>query len=132
MKHFESRSISVEKPAESIYDRFTDFNNFRDLIPMDKVEKFDCTASSCLFVIKGMPEIALEIIEKQPFSKVEYATKDAKPIDMHFGFNINTTSENTSDIVLYIDANVDGFMAMAVSKPLQNLLNMMADKLEKN
>ncbi|MCK9303066.1 MAG: hypothetical protein PHU62_01285 [Bacteroidales bacterium] len=129
MKHFSTKQLSVKQSAEVIYNKFSDFNNFKDMLPVEKMDHFDCTASTCKFTLKGMPEICLNIIENIPDQKVVYATQDQKPIDIRLGFDIDKTGTETSEITLYIDADIDGVTAMMLSKPLQNMLDKMAEKI---
>ncbi|MDL2227360.1 hypothetical protein LJC30_00540 [Odoribacter sp. OttesenSCG-928-L07] len=130
MKNFKSKPVIVERSAGDIYEKFTDFNNFKGMLPPDKVERFECTATECTFSIKGAPDITLIIAEAIPNKKIVYGTKDQKPLDLQFGFDISSVSENSSELVLYINAGVDGFMATMISKPLQNLVDTMAEKIE--
>jgi hypothetical protein len=100
------------------------------MLPPDKIERFECTATECTFSIKGAPDITLDIIEAIPDKKIVYGTKDQKPIDIQFGFDMQPVSENSSELILSINANVDGFMAAMIAKPLQNLVDTMAEKIE--
>ena len=130
MKHFESKPIVVNSPAVAVYSRFSDFNNMRNIMP-DRVEEFSSTQSTCTFKLKGLPDITLDMIETVPNSKIVYATHDQKPVDIKMGITIMEVDSTTSKIVMYIDAMVDGVIGAMLSKPLQNMLDMMAEKLEK-
>ena len=130
MKSFSSKKIVVERSANDIFTKFSDFNNFKDMLPPDKVEKFECTASECTFTIVGAPDITLCITEIIPNKKIVYGTKDQKPIDLQFSFDISSISDISSEMILHINAEVDGFMGMILSKPLQNLVDTMAEKIE--
>lgn len=129
MKTITSKPIIVERSSEDIYEKFSDFNNFREMLPPDKVERFECTATECTFSIQNAPDITLNIVEAIPNQKIVFGTKDQKPIDLQFGFKFHAVSDNSSELIIYIDAEIDGFMAIMLAKPLQNLVDTMAEKI---
>ena len=131
MKHFESKSVTLSRPADVIYDKFSDFNNFRGLIPDDRIEKFECTETSCTISAKGIPDFTLDIMEKIPWRRIVYNTHGQKPLDIRFGFDIKSLDVNSTEIRIFIDADVNGLTGTMLSRPFQNLIDMMADNLEK-
>ena len=130
MKHFESRPVKVSQSADAIYGKFSDFNNFRGILP-DQIDSFACTETSCTFTAKGMPDIVLDMKERVPGKRVVYSTHEQRPIDVKLGMDICNNDGDASEIKLFIDADVDGVTSAMLSKPFQNLLEMMANKLEK-
>ncbi len=132
MKSFSSRTIKIEKPASEIFEKLSDFNNFKDMIPSDKVEDFDCTATTCSFTVKGLQRVNVRVKEVVDNKKIVYETVDGKPVEMTFGFDLFEISDNNSEMKINIDVQVDGLMSGIISRPINNMLNMMADKLESN
>ncbi len=130
MKHFESKPVKVSRPADIVYDIFSDFNNFKGLIATDRIESFTCTQTTCTIKAKGLPDITLDMKECTQGKRVVYCTHDQRPINIELGVDIDRNNDVSSQVQFFINADIEGVTSMMLSKPLQNLLDMMANKLE--
>jgi carbon monoxide dehydrogenase subunit G len=130
MKNFTSRTIKIQKSASEIFEKLSDFNNFKDMIPADKVEDFDCTATTCSFTVKGLQNVDIKIKELVSNKKVVYETVDGKPVEMTFGFDVFEISDNNSEVKINVNLQAEGLMSNIISRPINNMLKIVADKLE--
>ena len=130
MKHFESKPVVVSRSASAVYDIFFDFNNFRGFLPTDRIEQFSCTQTSCTITAKGLPTITLDMTERVPQKRVLYSTHDQRPMDIRLGLDINALSDTSSELKFFIDAEIEGVTSMMLSKPFQNLLDTIANKIK--
>jgi len=68
--NLESPKVTVEKPAQYIFDALTDVKHFEKLMP-DSIAKFEVIGDDAfIFGLKGMPEIKLKMKEKVVPNKV--------------------------------------------------------------
>ena len=70
-------------------------------------------------------------MEKIPWRRIVYNTHGQKPLDIRFGFDIKSLDVNSTEIKIFIDADVNGLTGTMLSRPFQNLIDMMADNLER-
>mgnify|MGYP001046667924 FL=1 len=102
-----------------------DFNNFKHLLPEDKIQNFECTAEQCSFAIKGLMPLTIKIKERLPKSRITFETTGiAKFV---FTLHINLLENNTSNVELEGDMNP--FIKAMAEKPLRELVNTMSSKL---
>ena len=53
MLHLESKTVTVNKSAEELFDQLRDFKNFNQLMP-DSVQKFEADDNSFMFQIASL------------------------------------------------------------------------------
>lgn len=128
--NLESPKVSVEKPAQYIFDQLTDVKNFEKLMP-DSIAKFEVTdADSFIFGLKGMPEIKLRIKEKNAPNRILLgAASDKLPFSLEA--KIESTGENTSDVQLFFEGEFNAMMAMMVKGPISKFLETLASNMHK-
>lgn len=131
MGKIESKTGTVKQKDEKIYNFLSDFNNFKDLIPADKVKNWSSTSDSCRFTVDGIGDAGLKIIEKTPFSLIKITSEGNTPIAFSLWLQIKGISESESAVRIVIDPQVNPMIAMMVKGPLQNFVDMMVDQLEK-
>src|SRR5690606_12565633 len=128
--NLESQKVSLEKPAQYIFDQLTDVRNFEKLMP-ESIAKFEVTdAESFIFGLKGMPEIKLRLKDKVAPNKVVLgAASDKLPFVLE-AF-IDPTAENTSDVQLFFEGEFNAMMAMMVKGPISKFLETLASNMHK-
>lgn len=128
-KSIKSEPVTINRPEAEIFAFITDFNNFGHLMP-EQVVNYQSQTDSCSFEIKGLAALGLRIIEKTPYSKVMMKGEGKLPFDFSFIYSSHTITDNSAEIVLSVDADMNPFMAMMAASPLQNFVNMLAAKLK--
>jgi carbon monoxide dehydrogenase subunit G len=131
MSKIESKTGRVKQSDEKIYNFLSDFNNFKHLIPPDKVKNWSSTSDSCRFSVDGIGEAGLKIIEKTPFSLIKISADGNTPINFFLWIQIKKIEENVSGIRIVIEPEVNAMMMMMVKGPLQNFVDMLVDQFEK-
>lgn len=127
MAHFSliSETHTTKTPISVLFDFMRDFNNFKHLLPTDKIENFACTANQCSFGIKGMMPLTIKIKEFLAPNKITYETSGlAKFV---FTLHIHLLNNQTTNVQLEGDMNP--FIKVMAEKPLKELINTMALKL---
>lgn len=103
----------------------SDFNNFKHLLPTDKIENFTCTTEQCSFGIKGLVPLTIKIKERVSPTRITYETLGlAKFV---FTLHIHLLENQTTNVQLEGDMNP--FIKVMAEKPLNDLINTMALKM---
>ena len=127
MAHFSllSETHTTKSSTDSLFDFMGDFNNFKHLLPEDKIDNFECTSEQCSFSIKGLTALTIKIKDKQPKSVITFETSGlAKFV---FTLHIHLLQNQTTNVQLEGDMNP--FIKVMAEKPLTELINTMASKL---
>ncbi|RDI13106.1 SRPBCC family protein [Flavobacterium sp. AG291] len=128
--NLESPKVTVEKPAQYIFDQLTDVKNFEKLMP-ENIAKFEVAGDeSFIFALKGMPEIKLKLKEKSAPNKVVLgAASDKLPFTLTG--NINTVSEASSEVQLFFEGEFNAMMAMMIKGPITKFIETLAQNMHK-
>lgn len=122
-----SETHPTQSATDNLFDYMGDFNNFKHLLPNDKIENFECTTEQCSFGIKGMAPLTIKIKERAPKSRITFETLGlAKFI---FTLHIHLLAGQKTNVQLEGDMNP--FIKVMAEKPLNDLINTMATKLSK-
>jgi hypothetical protein len=128
MTTFNSPDVIVNKSAEDFFNLIGDLNNLKEVLPSE-VTNFKSTVTTCSFKLSGMPELALEIVEKREFSKLSLSsTKGQVPFSLDC-FIVDKGKQCQAR--LEINAELNFMMKMMVEKPLNQFLIVLANKIEK-
>ena len=128
MTNFKSPEVEVNVSAEVLYNKLSNVNNLRNILP-PQVSEFQSTENSCCFKMGGMPTIHLEIAEKIPNSKISLIAKDSQ---VPFTLECNISENGDMAIAtLEINAELNMMMKMMLEKPLANFLNSASEGLKK-
>lgn len=120
-----SETHSTKSATDVLFDFMGDFNNFKHLLPDDKIENFECTNEQCSFGIKGLMPLTIKIKDKKPKSEIIFETSGlAKFV---FTLHIHLLPNQTTNVQLEGDMNP--FIKAMAEKSLSNLINTMATKL---
>jgi len=125
----ESNKEIVHYSSKKIFDFVGDFTNFEALLPKEKIENFTCTSESCSFRIKGMVDLGLEIKEKDDPSRIRMKSTGDKPFPFYMDIIIQSIDENSSEVHIDFEGEINPFMKMMVEKPLTNFFNILMARL---
>ncbi|MFL9842957.1 SRPBCC family protein [Flavobacterium rhizosphaerae] len=128
--NLESPKVTVDKPAQYIFDALSDVKNFQKLMP-ENTAKFEVTGEdSFIFALKGMPEIKLKIKEKQPASKLVLgAASDKLPFTLTG--NIDAITETSAQVQLFFEGEFNAMMAMMIKGPITKFIETLAGNMHK-
>lgn len=128
--NLESPKVTVEKPAQYIFDALSDVKNFEKLMP-ENIAKFEVTGDeSFIFALKGMPEIKLKMKEKSAPNKIVLgAASDKLPFTLTG--NIDAVSDASSTVQLKFEGEFNAMMAMMVKGPISKFIETLAANMHK-
>ncbi|MDR6301521.1 SRPBCC family protein [Mesonia maritima] len=126
--HLESNVSTVNKSQKETFDFLTEVSNYEKIMP-ESIQKFEILdKDSFLFQLKGMPEIALEIQEKNPNDLVILGAKSDK-LSFTLKADIKALDENSSQVQLLFDGEFNSMMAMMIKSPLKKFINTLSENL---
>lgn len=133
MADIKSEATVINKSSEHIFNFLADFNNFEKLMP-DQIRNWKSTTDTCSFEISGIGKIMLKITDKTPFSKIVMIPDTATKIPFTFELisNLKELSADSSEVTMMIDADMPAMIGMMASRPLQNLVGILASKLKEH
>lgn len=129
MTQFESDIKVAPHNQEKIFSFISNFNNFKDLFPQDKIKDWESTEETCRFKVDGIGEAGLKIIEKEPFKTVKFSTDGKVPFNFFLWVQLKEIADNDTRIKLTLKADLNPMMKMVVSKPIKKFLNMLGDSI---
>ncbi len=129
MTQFESDIKKAPHSDKKIFSFISDFNNFENLIPQDKVKDWQSTQETCRFKVEGIGEAGLKIVDKEPFKTVKYSTDGKVPFNFYLWVQLKQVDEHDTRIKLTIKADLNPMMKMMVAKHVKKFLNMLGDAI---
>jgi len=129
MTDFKSELKNIKAGDKQIFNFLCDFNNFEKLMP-EQVIHWQSTKDSCSFTIKGMADLAMKIDKKEEFRLVSYVSEGKSPFSFQLNFFISKQDEGASTVSSVLQAKLNPMIKMMASRPLQNFVNLLVDKLK--
>lgn len=128
--NFVSKPATLNASQKRVFEFLADFNNFEKLMP-DQVTNWKSDKETCSFTIQGMTDISLKYTSKQEYHTIKVEPDGKSPInfDLMVKLEINDLDEQKTDGTIEVNASLNPMMAMIARRPLENLVEVMSDKL---
>ncbi|MBN1599485.1 MAG: SRPBCC family protein [Bacteroidales bacterium] len=127
----ESRIGKIEKPDKKIYEFLTNFNNFKNLVPEDKVSNWYSDENECRFTVNPIGETGVKIVEKEPYKLIKLTSLEQSQYNFIFWVQLKSIEENGTRLKITMQADLNPMLQMMAKKPLQEFLNKLVDQLER-
>ncbi len=128
MTRIESKHVSIARPASALYDFLQDMNNFKPLLPQDRISDWACDGNSCSFMVQGAATIGLALDGGTPNSLVKMKSTDRAPFPFTLDVHLREEDGATQAFQVF-QAELNPIIKMMVEKPLKNLFDHIADKM---
>jgi hypothetical protein len=125
----ESNKVSINATQEEIFNFLTNFNNIEQLLPEDKISDWNSDFDSCSFKIQNAAIIPLVKDKVTPFEEIQIISGEKAPFIFTLRVTILKTNETCEGSFIF-EGEINAFLKMMVVKPLTNLFNYMADRLQ--
>lgn len=122
------KTIHVQAKDQEIYAKLCNLNHLAKFLP-EQIKDWQSTEDYCQFSIPGITTLKLSIDEKTEFSKVKYAANNDKNIPVSLSVFLDSKDDGT-DLHAEIEAEIPIFLSAMVKNPLQNLVDMIADRVK--
>lgn len=126
----ESNKVVINASQEVVFNFLTDFNNIKDLLPQDKISDWKSDLDSCSFKIQNAAIIPLDKDTVEPNGKINIKSGSNAPFPFKLEVFIHEMDGGQSQAYLNFDGEINAFLKMMVVKPLTNLFNYMAQRIQ--
>ena len=127
----ESKIGKSVKSDKQIYDFITDFHNFKDLLPADKVSGWESTRDQCSFQVDPLGRTGLKIVEKEPHSMVKISSDpEFSSYQFTIWIQLKKVAENDTRIKITIEPLVNKMLLPMIRLPLKKFADSLVDKIE--
>jgi hypothetical protein len=130
MSKIESRIGVIREPEEKIYNFLADFNNFKDLLPEDRISGFESTEDSCSFTVEGMGRLGMKTIEKEPHQLIKIGSDEQSPIEFTLWIQLKQLEPGDSRMKITVEPKLNPMMAGMVKKPLKTFVDSLVERAE--
>lgn len=127
MTEFNSKWQIVEANQQTVFSFLKDLRNLEKLMP-EQVINYQATENRCSFTIKGMTSLNLIIDEVREDRLIRLVPEGKTPFEFELLTHIKAAEEN-SEVKISLNASLNPMLAMMAKRPLQNLVEIIADKL---
>lgn len=123
----ETRDIGM--PQAELFTFLSDLNNFEAMMP-EQVIDWKSDGERCTFTIKGMATIGMRITDRAPNDTISIASDGKVPFNFTMQCFLKAIDAASTQIFIELDANLSPMLKMMAANPLQNLVNIMVEKLK--
>lgn len=129
MTTFNSEQVTIERNNQLIFEFLSDFNNFESLMP-PQVSDWESDSEHCSFNIQNMATLGMRYSVKEPFDHIGIVSEGKSPFDFDLHCYLDPVSENSTNVRLQLNADLNMMLKMMASKPLANFVNILAIKIK--
>jgi hypothetical protein len=131
MLQLESRTFTTRGSQEEVFKTVSDFRELGKILPSELMKNVEAQETECRFDFSGLGRIGLKIDEKKPYSYVAISGTEDTPARFVLKVNLTPLSAQQTQMAFYLEAGLNALLEMMARKPLQDFLDMLADKMEK-
>ena len=129
MSIIDSDKIIINRSNIVLFNFVGNFDNFGKLMP-EQVTDWKSTDDTCSFTISGMASLSMRMALKQPNDKIVMASVGEKPFSYELICHLVALSDENTEAQLVFDAQLSPMIAMMATRPLQNFINILVNKLK--
>ena len=122
----QSQYVDNSKSEQEFFGLVSDMRNIPALLPEQAVN-VQADNDNLSFTVQGMGSIALRVSQRITYSLVQLIPVGKTPFPFTLSIKIAGLGNNCR-VMFEIDAELNPLMAMMAKRPLQNLVDMMAQK----
>lgn len=127
----ESRIGKSESSDQQIYTFITNFHNFKELLPADKVSGWEASEEKCSFQVDPLGRTGLMIIEKQPYSLVKMSSDpEFSSYQFLIWVQLKKLADRDTRIKITVEPQVSKMLLPMLRVPLKKLADGLIDKME--
>ncbi|MFC2116965.1 SRPBCC family protein [Bacteroidota bacterium] len=131
MSKIESKIGVIKQSSEKIFNYISNFDNFRSLLPEERIKNFESNGDSCRFTVEGIGQAGLKIIEKTPHNLIKISSDEQTSFDFLLWIQLKEVEPGDTRLKITTEAQLNPMMASIVNKPLKNLVDTLVDQAEK-
>lgn len=130
MTTIESNKVDIPCEPNQVLYFLHDLRHYKQLFPADRITDWEADEKHLSFKIQGTTTIDLHLQESENPTQIVLTSGKKSPID----FTLKPVIEERTDgcrCYFLFEGEINPMLKLMVMKPLTNLFNFMASKLEK-
>ncbi len=128
--HIESPKTTVNKSREELFHFLSDIKNFETLMP-ENTSMFEILSENKFaFALKGMPEITLELKERNEFDRIVLGSGSSK-LSFTLTANIRAIEADKSEVCLVFEGDFNAMMGMMIKGPITSFIGTLTENMGK-
>ncbi len=131
MTEFVSDRVDINAPSGKVFDFLSDFTNFEHLMP-EQIKNCKADEETCSFTIEGMADLSMRIASKTPNKNIHIVAEGKNPLDYTLDCFLFDKEQDESKVEIVFNADLNPFIKAVASRPLQNFVDMLANKLQEH
>jgi len=128
----EGKKVTINASRKKVFEFLSDFNNYEKLMP-SQIVNWKSTSEDCSFTISNMADLKLKFDSKEPNERIKIVPEGKTPFNFSLLVVLQEDDLNEQNTIggVDVDADLNPMLAMMAKKPLENLVNAMAENLNK-
>ena len=122
----QSQYVDNSKSEQEFFAIVSDMRNIPALLPEQAIN-VNADEDNLSFTVQGMGSITLRVSQRVTYSLVQLVPVGKTPFPFVLSIKIAGLGNNCR-VMYEIDAELNPLMSMMAKRPLQNLVDMMAEK----
>jgi len=131
MTTIETSKVNSPNSIDSLFGFLNSLDNFKLILPEDKIENWKADSQSCSFNVIGLSKIALRKKSEEAPHKITISSNGKVPFDFEFDILLSETSADETQVQLIFSGKINPFMKMMVEKPLRSFFEELIQKSSK-
>lgn len=134
MSRYESKTVTVQKSAEEMFNRFADLSFFEkqlEQLPEDqraKLGEVHFAPDSISIVTPQVGELKFEVIERHPNDKIVFGSPSS-PIPLTMSVNFAEKAPDATDVTTVIDVEIPAMLRPFVGPKLQQAADKFGEMI---
>ncbi|HQO49566.1 MAG TPA: hypothetical protein PK939_04005 [Bacteroidales bacterium] len=118
----------IKGNTNQVYDFASDLTNMGGLMP-EQVVNWQAEKDKCSFTVKGMTSLSLRIEEQIPGKRLRLVPDGKSPFDFELLLHLREKTTASCEAMVEVSAELNPMLAMMAKRPLQNLVDIIVEKL---
>lgn len=116
---------------EQIYSFITDFRNFKNIIPQDKVSDWTADQDKCSFRIDPIGKMGMKVVDKEAYKLLKVGSDPAvSQYNFSMWIQIKHMEQNDTRIKVTIEPEVNKMLLPMIKSPLKQFVDSLVDRIE--
>jgi carbon monoxide dehydrogenase subunit G len=130
-KKYYSRTGHLTCSPPEVFEFVTDMRNFKRFIPAKSFEDLIISKESCSFKAAPIGNINIDLVEKNPFSRIKFKGTLLQAQDFSLVLGIREGINEKAEVILTAEARMNPFLKMMAEKYIEKFLEIIVDEMEK-
>jgi carbon monoxide dehydrogenase subunit G len=127
----ESKIGKIPAKNSDVYNFLTDFDNFKNLIPADKISDWKTEGDTCTFSVSPVGKTGFKLVEKEPNKLIKLSNLEDTSYNFFLWVQLKEIEPEITAAKLTMEVQLNAMMEMMAKKPLQEFLDKLVEQLTK-